>query len=98
MAPKRSGAWVIIGIAFSLEHDVMRSRIVAALLVSVSFPYLAVAQGPPPNLTAKSLRESLLTADKELSAATGKIGFRAAIAGTLAGDAYFLYDGVPVVS
>jgi ketosteroid isomerase-like protein len=74
----------------------MRSRIVAALLVS--FASIAGSQAPPPAPSTKALRESLLNADRQLSASTKKIGLRAAFADALADDAYFLYEGVPVVS
>ncbi|HUQ18652.1 MAG TPA: hypothetical protein VM099_03475, partial [Gemmatimonadaceae bacterium] len=62
------------------------------------FAAAAGAQAPPPAQTAKTLRESLLKVDRELSATAYKDGLRAAFSNVLSDDARFLYDRAPVVA
>lgn len=79
------------------EHELIRSRVFTAFF-SVSFARSLVAQTPAPPPTAKTLRESLFKADRQLSAVALKSGMRAAFANVLADDARFLYDRAPVVA
>ena len=73
----------------------MQSRIIRYCLLLLAATS-ASAQAPAP-VTQKSLRESLLKADRDLSVATLKKGIRAAFADVMADDAYLLYEGAPVV-
>ncbi len=76
-------------------------RTIAAMVVTMSCVSGASAQPPAAALapaTTKTLRESLLQADRALSAASLKGGMKTAFAEALAGNAFFLYDGAPVIA
>ena len=72
----------------------MRRVIAASALLSV-FSFNADAQSP---ISAKSLRESLLNADRALSTAVLSKGMSAAFGEAASPDAIFLYDGAPIVA
>jgi ketosteroid isomerase-like protein len=73
----------------------LQSRIIVFCLFVISAT-TAFAQAPA-TTTRKSLRESLLKADRDLSMATLKKGIRAAFTDVLASDGYLLYEGAPVI-
>ena len=74
----------------------MRRMIAAAALLS-AFHFNAEARAQSP-ISAKSLRESLLNADRALSAAVLSKGMSAAFGEAASPDAIFLYDGAPIVA
>lgn len=77
----------------------MRRAIAAAAVFSAfSIASQAHAQSPIPPSSAKALRESLLKADRALSAAVVRKGMGAAFGDVVSPDAIFLYDGAPIIA
>lgn len=77
----------------------MRPAIVTAVVLSVvCMSAEARAQSSAPAQSAKDLRESLLKADRALSAAVRSKGMSAAFGEAAAPDAILLYNGAPVVA
>ena len=73
--------------------------IIAVLALSIfSLSAEAHPQNPAPQSSAKTLRESLLKADRALSAAVLNKGMSAAFAEVASPDAILLYDGAPIIS
>lgn len=77
----------------------MRRVIATAAVLSAFFINAeARGQGSTPESSAKALRESLLKADRALSAAVLSKGISGAFGEVAAPDAIFLYDGAPIVA
>lgn len=77
----------------------MRPAIATAVVLSAfCINAEAPAQSPTAASSAKALRESLLKADRALSAAVLSKGMSAAFGEAAAPDAIFLYSGAPVVA
>jgi ketosteroid isomerase-like protein len=73
-------------------------RIITTALVIAALGIDADARAQTPAESVKSLRESLLKADRALSASVLAKGMSTAFGEVAAPDAIFLYDGAPVVA